>query len=737
MATARFPSYFITVFGGKGGIGKTILSANLADALTRETRGTVLLLDFDSHGTGDIPLLLGVKGLTSIVDIVPNLHKISPRNFLNFVTKHKNGFHILPGWNDPKHFSSLTPQKLEGIIEFIKSSFNFVIIDLGSDLNPINIKFLENSSLILFVATPEILSLNQSVFALSQFQSMHFPGDMIKVVLNNYNPKDVITEAIVSSKLKKDILETIPFDPETVTASIHQGIPFVSIDHKAEISKKVESLARKIVGSGILKPASTLKLSIDASPGLIVPQVHGGGTYLSALKSKEYLSNVKDLEFDRSSSIKMKIHQKLIDIMDLKSVTPESLIKADDKQLRELREKTAQAIAKIIDSEEDIKTREERQKYAKEVLDEALGLGPLEDLLADSEVSEIMVNGRDQIYVEIRGKLTLTNLRFTSDKHLLGVIERIVAPIGRRIEEKTPMVDARLKDGSRVHAIIPPLALNGPVLTIRKFTKDILGWEQLVKLDTLTQEIADFLRACVEARLNIIISGGTGSGKTTLLNVLSSFIPNHERIVTIEDSAELKLHQEHVVGLESRPPNLQGEGAITIRELVRNTLRMRPDRIIVGECRGGEALDMLQAMNTGHDGSLTTIHSNNPTDCMSRLETLVMFTGMELPSKAIREQIASAINLIIQLSRYSDGTRKVSHVTELSGMEGQNLTLQNIFTYKQKGIDKKGRIIGGFHATGLVPKFMEKFNEKGIRIPLGMFGGKSEPDETNNKKDGK
>lgn len=720
----RASSYFITVFGGKGGIGKTTIAANLADIFAREVRGNILLIDFDRQGSGDIPLLLGLKGLTSIVEISPALHKLTPKSFLGYLTRHKSGFYILPGWNDPKHLATLTHQKIESTIEFIKSTFNFVIIDAGSELNPLNIKFFENSSIILFVATPEILTLNQSVHTLSDLLSMHFPTDMIKVILNRYDPKGIYSESMVASKLKRDILGAIPNEPEVVMDSIDRAEMIASCHPRSETFKKLEQISRKIIGGGMLRPASSLKLAMTTSFNFPF-----SGTKVSAHPSsqpRDYLKTTGDIEFDRISDLKMRIHQRLIDVMDLKSVTPEALTRADDKKLRELREKTAQEIAKIIDAEEEIKTREDRQKIAKEVLDEALGLGPLEDLLADSEISEIMVNGKDQIYVEVRGKLVLTNLRFTSDKHLLGVIERIVAPIGRRIEEKTPMVDARLRDGSRVHAIIPPLALNGPTLTIRKFAKEILGWKELVKLDTLTEEIADFLRACVEARLNVIISGGTGSGKTTLLNILSSFIPEHERIVTAEDSAELKLNQEHVVRLESRPPNLQGEGAIPIRELVRNALRMRPDRIIVGECRGGEALDMLQAMNTGHDGSMTTLHSNSPVDCVSRLETLVMFTGMDLPSKAIREQIASAINLVVQLNRYSDGSRKISHVTEVTGMEGSNITLQNIFLYKQKGMDKKGRVIGGFMATGLVPRFMEKFKEKGIRIPLGLFGGKGQ-----------
>jgi pilus assembly protein CpaF len=409
--------------------------------------------------------------------------------------------------------------------------------------------------------------------------------------------------------------------------------------------------------------------------------------------------------------------------MDFKKLSPEELMKQDDESMDALKTKTQEAIMGIVSRMNEITSRDERQLLVKDVLDEAIGLGPLEDLLKNPDVSEIMVNRADQIFVELKGRPTLIPARFSGDKQLMGVIERIVAPIGRRIDEKTPMVDARLRDGSRVHAIIPPLALDGPVLTIRKFSKDILGPETLIKYGAMSEEMSDFLRACVQAKLNIIISGGTGTGKTTLLNTLASFIPNNDRIITVEDSAELRLAQEHIIRLESRPANLQGEGAIPIRELVRNTLRMRPDRIIVGECRGGEALDMLQAMNTGHDGSMTTIHSNSPRDSIARMETLVMFAGMDLPSKAIREQIASAVQLIVQLSRLGDGSRKITAITEVTGMESTTVSLQDIFLFKEKGVDEQGKVLGNFLATGLVPTFAQTFKKKGIKLPKGLIGG--------------
>ena len=332
-----------------------------------------------------------------------------------------------------------------------------------------------------------------------------------------------------------------------------------------------------------------------------------------------------------------------------------------------------------------------------------------------------MVNRKDQIYIERKGKLVLSNTNFSGTAQLLAVIERIVTSVGRRIDEKQPYVDARLPDGSRVHAIIPPLAVQGPMLTIRKFSKSRLTYKDLVKYGSMTEEMADFLRSCIEARLNMVISGGTGSGKTTLLNILGGFIPASERIITIEDSAELQLPQDHWGRLETRPANMEGKGEVSIRDLVRNSLRMRPDRIIIGECRAGEALDMLQAMNTGHDGSMTTVHSNTPRDAIARLETLCMMAGMDLPAKAIREQIASAVNLIVQQSRLADGSRKVTSITEVIGMQGDVVTMQEIFTFKRTGMDKDRKVIGKYVATGFIPKFIDDLEQQGIKIPRGIF----------------
>lgn len=366
-------------------------------------------------------------------------------------------------------------------------------------------------------------------------------------------------------------------------------------------------------------------------------------------------------------------------------------------------------------------SRSDQQRLMQELWDEVFDLGPIAPLLKDPTVSEVMVNGPYQVYVERRGKLVKTDVQFRDDDHVLHIIEKIVTPLGRRIDESSPMVDARLEDGSRVNAIIPPLALNGPTLTIRKFSQDPYQVADLIRFGTLTVEMARFLEACVKARLNIIVSGGTGSGKTTTLGVLSSFIPEDERIITIEDAAELQLRQEHWVRLETRPPNVEGKGEVTMRDLVRNSLRMRPERIVVGEVRGGEALDMLQAMNTGHDGSLTTGHANTPRDMLSRLETMVLMAGMDLPVKAIREQIASAIDLVVHQNRLRDGSRKITHLTEVLGLEGETIVTQDLFVFMQTGLDSRGRVTGYFKSTGIRPKFMSTIEAAGMALPDEIF----------------
>lgn len=410
------------------------------------------------------------------------------------------------------------------------------------------------------------------------------------------------------------------------------------------------------------------------------------------------------------------VHKQLLKQMDLRRLS------LDNLSYEQVRGQLQDLIEGILSSMTDrLPADINADKLKKIVLDEAVGLGALEELLADSSITEVMVNSFDDIYIERDGRLEKTDVTFTSDDAVMATIERIVSPLGRRIDESSPMVDARLKDGSRVNAIIPPLALRGPCITIRKFSDRKLTDRDLIRFGTVNENMVEFMRTCVVERCNIVVSGGTGSGKTTLLNILSNFIPPEERVITVEDAAELKLVQPHVVSLEARPANMEGKGAVTIRDLVKNCLRMRPDRIVVGECRGGEALDMLQAMNTGHDGSLTTAHANSPRDMLRRLEVMVLMAGMDLPVSAIREQVASAVDIVIQQTRYGDGSRRISCISEITGIESGTIQLSDIFRFQQQGFDENGRVRGQFVATGLVPKFYEELRQRGIEVDMSIF----------------
>ena len=718
-------SYVICIGGGKGGVGKSTFTVNAAIATAIDQKNKVLLVDMDPKACGDLGMILGLKPRRTLLELGQHEGRFEASHMTTYPSVHSSGVHYIPGVQEADQWEHLDPTLVGKAFGHLLHFYNTIFVDIGSEVEPAVVKALEISSLIFIVTMPDILALHHTRRFVEKIQNLLFPMEMIKIILNRFHPNKGILPAMVQSALKRPLTAMIPEDELSMATSLIKAQALVMAFPRSDATKAYFMLVRQMADQKLLEHLSQLKKPSDALARLSGNKKNNSTAAGANAQAPSQIiferSQMRDEKpQDEWSALKQRIHRQLIETIDLKKLDTET--GSDPKKKAVLREKTKTVVVELLDKEvHPFRSREEIQRLVKEILDEALELGPIQDLLQDDSVNEIMVNRKDQIYVERGGRLVRTNVGFSGTAQLLAVIERIVAPLGRRIDEKTPYVDARLPDGSRVHAIIPPLSIQGPMLTIRKFSKSRLTYKDLVKYGSMTDEMADFLRSCIEARLNIIISGGTGSGKTTLLNVLASFIPPNERILTVEDSAELQLPQDHWGRLETRPANIEGKGEVSIRELVRNTLRMRPDRIVVGECRSGEALDMLQAMNTGHDGSMTTVHSNSPRDCIARLETLVMMAGMDLPAKAIREQIASAVNLVVQQSRLADGSRKVTSITEIVGMQGEVVTMQEIFGFRRTGMDKNRKVLGKYVATGFIPKFIDELEQQGIKIPRGIF----------------
>jgi septum site-determining protein MinD len=713
--------HMIAVLGGKGGVGKSIFAANLAIAHLQEFKQRPLILDIDLHSLGDQNIILGQNPAKNIVDISKtSLGPIEAKSLAPFMVNTSAGYSYI---GSPKDAILARDIDLDGLGKFLKGVtqvFSLTVVDCGTSMDPWILKTLEYATAIFVVVTGDVIVINQTKRLLSKIQELLFPQEMVQIIVNRFTQSNIVTPQIIQKNLNKSIFAAIPEDVSTCDGSLAKSVPLCLLASNTPIYRSYHDTVRKIQQTNLLENLSKIKKQTS-----VVAKPVSAGIKDVSKDAKSPGERSYEASLDPWTSMKLRIHKTLVEQMDLKKMNTDS---KDQKQILILRERTQKGIIDILNTEDTsalLSTRELKSQIIKEILDEALGLGPLEDLLTDDSVTEIMVNARNQIYVEKSGKPEISKVNFSSEQQMMNVIERIVTPLGRRVDEKVPYVDARLQDGSRVHVIIPPLALRGPTITIRKFPKKRIEYKDLISYGSMTEEIADFLRCCVEAKLNIVVSGGTGSGKTTLLNVLSNFIPVSERIITVEDSAELQLGQEHVVRLETRPKNIEGEGEVSIRDLIKCCLRMRPDRIVVGECRGGEALDMLQAMNTGHSGSLTTLHSNNPRECISRLETLVMMAGLGLPARAIKENIASAVGVIIQQSRLSDGSRKVTYITEVVGMQGEVISLQDIFLYKQEGLDKKRKIIGRFVPTGFIPKFVEEMEAKGMKISRNLFSVKA------------
>jgi pilus assembly protein CpaF len=714
-------SHLIAVIGGKGGVGKSVFAANLAHAFLKEMKQKTLLIDCDPRSCGDQNFITGIRPQKTVMDLAAFPGAITPQSLAGLVTTHPSGLGYIGAVQGPDQIFNVQVDLLRKQLFSVSQHYKYVIIDLGSDLDAIQMGVIEDATAIMVVTTPEVLVVNQTRRLMNEMLSASVPADFIQIVLNKVNRSGLDQNAI-SQSLRRPILASIPQDDQTAVTALQRSLPFVFSTPASPMSAAYHEVVRKLTGGVLqkLKAASKPKISAigkDGSVGATTSSAPGAGpTNANDAKGKRG----RKREMSPLTLLKMQVHSGLIKEMDLKKDMVNS--ENDPQKAKELRNRTQRVISELTDRLSPGLSRDDRSRVIKETLDEALGLGPLEELLADPTVTEIMVNGCDMIYAEKSGKLSLTPVTFTSNQQLRNVIERIVAPLGRRIDERTPYVDARLADGSRVNAIIEPLSIDGPAVTIRKFPAErVTHVDYVDRFKSMTAPMMDFLRICVEEGLNIIISGGTGSGKTTLLNVMSSFIPVNERIVTVEDAAELQMKQDHVVRLETRPANLEGTGEVSIRDLIKNSLRMRPDRIVVGECRDGAALDMLAAMNTGHDGSMTTVHANTPREAVSRLETLCLMAGMDLPAKAIREQIAGAVDLIIQISRMSDGSRKLMSITEVVGMQGDTVTLQEIFKFKEEGFDKNRKIIGQFQATGLIPTFIETFEQRGVSIPRNLF----------------
>ena len=677
------------VVGGKGGCGATSLCVDFAKASIR--RGsTVALVDAD---------LAARRAVAVLLDDVRALD--AARSGANISTATMQGMTVVEMTATIDGAFTITPSDADHVATSLLEMHDAVFVDAPQPYAAALRALVMRAQLFVLVVEPSLLGLTGARAAQMELAKFGVPADHVAVVINARDLRPSVSRGDVEQALRCEVVAEIPHhgDRRYVRAIDSALVTFDRLN--AAMAALAPSMTVPIGdrrSRGARRDQSTVQAPAERPAG---PQPATNHAHRKILAERD--------------RFKAEIHTALADRIDTVTV---SRGVDDATRLAELRAEIADVVNELIAERPEIASAEDVAHLRQEIIDEALGLGPLEELLRDPSITEIMVNGRDKIFIERAGKIELTAKRFSSDRHVRLIIERIVAPLGRRIDEAQPMVDARLEDGSRVNAIIEPLAIDGPTLTIRKFPSNRMQAGDLTRMGSITEPLVDFLRAAVEARLNILVSGGTGSGKTTLLNVLSNFIPETDRIVTIEDAAELSLAQDHVVRLESRPPNIQGAGEIRIRDLLKNALRMRPDRIIVGECRGGEALDMLQAMNTGHDGSLTTVHANSPRDALSRVETLVLMAGFDLPVRAIREQVAGAIDMIIQIGRMRDGTRKVVSISEVVGLEGEVVTMQEIAYFDQRGIDKDGRVMGDFQFTGVQPMCLKRFEELGITFDM-------------------
>ncbi|MBI4351569.1 MAG: Flp pilus assembly complex ATPase component TadA [Elusimicrobia bacterium] len=714
----------ITFSGPKEGVGKTSVVMNLALAWANYQKRNVLVLPLDPMCRAEHAQLLGLNP-PSMAEIIQQLGRESV-GALGALLKGKIpisqwGVGVLPLSKRRSDVAKMSPDIILPLLSRLSQNFD-IFIDVDPYF-PMQVFAFDISDLVFWVSNSNVSSLNATAGIFREINELHFPMSKFEVVANLFDMPGAVGPKEVEKFYKqmgKDILAFMPWE-DALPAYANQNKILITEQPNTQWVRILRVLLGRLAE---LKPAEKLWAS-----NITTAEFSGGSDMLWRQTEKDAPAAAPTPQAQAQAAarvdvppfweeLKMKVHRNVVTALETERIKPSD----DPSQNTEIRKRVDGIINGLLQKETATPlTREQRVKFINELLDEILGLGPLEELLRDPSVTEIMVNAFDKVYIEKSGKLILTKYKFRNDEQIMQVMKRIVAPLGRRIDESVPLVDARLKDGSRVNGIIPPLAVSGPTLTIRRFSAKPFTDAELIKKGSISQTGVDFLKACVKLRKDIIISGGTGTGKTTFLNMLSSYIPEDERIVTVEDTAELRLQQDHWVRLESRPPNIEGKGEVSIRDLVKNCLRMRPDRIVVGEVRSSEALDMLQAMNTGHEGSLATIHANTPRDALTRMEAMCLMAGADLPIWALREMIASAVHMIVQLTRFSDGTRKITAITEITGREENQITIHDIFKYHQTGMDENGRVVGYFTATGDPPKFYKDFATHGLQIPVELF----------------
>lgn len=700
----------IVVTGPHEGVGKTTLAVNLATRHAVLKRQPAILLDTDPLGRGELALAAGATSGGTIEQLVDQLasRTLTLPQLRSRIPMNRNGIGVLAVAASAKNSAPLTPEQWTFFLQTVVQIHDILIdVELFSPLKEASMDAADG---ILWVLNPTAAAMRTTLTHFDSTQNQKYMSQKMVPLLTQIGMPGGMDPAVVQGGLArygKSLAAQLPFDAELLQAA-NQGRPVAVEAPRHPYLHAMTPLFERL---------SQMKGGNLAVAAVAPAQA---GTPNVSVVGARVVETMMDDKRKRWNTVKQRLHRDLVEELNIRRIDLNT--KGDAALERQLRTHVESTVNSLIAKEPELQqARDDRERLVKELVDETLGLGPLEELLADPSITEIMVNRYDQVFVERKGKISQAAVRFIDNSHVVQVIRRIISPLGRRIDESVPMVDARLKDGSRVNAIIPPLAVQGPTLTIRRFPEKAFNAEDLVRLGAISAAMVEFLKICVALKKNIIISGGTGTGKTTILNMLSGYIGADERIITVEDTAELRLQQQHVVRLEARSANIEGQGQIAIRDLVKNCLRMRPDRIVVGECRGGEALDMLQAMNTGHDGSLTTVHANSPRDAFTRLETLCLMAGMDLPVWALREQIRSAVHILVQLSRMQDGTRKVTCVTEVIGRDDETILTQDLFRYVQDSVDKDGRVLGHHEATGQVPKFLPEVQAKGFAIDGAMF----------------